>query len=87
VQLQMARTNVTLSDGSEVSIDINLISLREFREMTAPETEQERSDELMAKVVGMTAEALTGLGYVDYQRVMRKVIEVARDPLAADEKN
>jgi len=83
----MARTNVTLSDGSEVSIDINLISLREFREMTAPETEQERSDELMAKVVGMTAEALTGLGYVDYQRVMRKVIEVARDPLAADEKN
>ncbi len=87
MQLQMARTNVTLSDGSEVSIDINLISLREFREMTAPETEQERSDELMAKVVGMTAEALTGLGYVDYQRVMRKVIEVARDPLAADEKN
>ncbi len=83
----MPRTNVTLSDGSEVSIDINLISLREFREMTAPETEQERSDELMAKVVGMTAEALTGLGYVDYQRVMRKVIEVARDPLAADEKN
>ena len=87
MQLQMARTNVTLSDGREVAIDLNLITLREFREMTATETEQERADELMAKVVGMTAEALTGLGYVDYQRVMRKVIEVARDPLAADEKN
>ena len=83
----MARTSVELVDGRVVSIDLNAITLREFREMVAPETEQERTDEITAKVVGMTADELTGLGFTDYQRVLRAVIECARDPLGTDEKN
>ena len=78
---------IKLSDGREVTVNLNAISLREFREMVAPETEQERTDELTAKVVGMTADELTGMGFMDYQRILRAVIESARDPLSADEKN
>jgi hypothetical protein len=75
-----------LSSGSEVVVDLTKISIKEWREMWKTETEDDVSDELVARIVGMTIDELRGLNFRDFQRVAMAIRKAALNPLD-DEKN
>ena len=83
----MPPTNVTLSDGRLLSIDLNKITVKEFRQLVDPSTEKADEDALIARACGIEPDEIPGMGYVDYTRLVRAVIDAARDPLGADTKN
>lgn len=75
-----------LSNGSEINVDLERISIKEWRDMWKTETDDDVSDELVARIVGMTIDELRALSFRDFQRVAKAIRKAAMNPLE-DEKN
>jgi hypothetical protein len=74
--------NVTLSDGRTVEIDLNRVSMREFRALLDKDQKMEDGDATLAKAVGMTPEEVLSLGHTDYRQLVAAFFKAAREPLA-----
>jgi hypothetical protein len=74
--------DITLSDGRQVVIDLNRVSMREFRALLDKDQKMEEGDATLAKAVGMAPEELLGLGHTDYRLLVAAFFKAAREPLA-----
>jgi hypothetical protein len=73
--------SVTLSDGRVLSLDMRLISMREYRAMFDPASTVEDEDVIFARVLGLTPAELNDLPVLDYRLAKLAVTETARKPL------
>ena len=72
---------VTLPSGIEVNLDLNKITLAEYRSLFDDHSPDE-DDAIIAHASGMTVEELQVLGYTDYRALITHFWEKAKDPLA-----
>ena len=75
-------SDITLSDGREITFDLNKITIKEYRALFRVEQPDEEEYASLAKVSGLTAEEVANLGFKDWRRFARAFFEKASQPLA-----
>jgi len=78
-------SEVTLSDGRVITVDLLRITLDEYRTLIKPVTtdaQQAAEDEIVARAAGITADELRRLPQPDWRRVVVELFRAAREPLA-----
>lgn len=87
------RRLVVLEDGRQLHVNLNNLTWRQVRElMSGPQAgeEEEREERewrfagLIGQTVGLSADEMLELGFLDFSRIERKVIEFMRDPVGVD---
>jgi hypothetical protein len=71
----------------QIKIDCNRITLAEWQALQDPKQTKEDENELVAKILGITVDEYKALGALDARKYEVRIIEIMRDPAAADEKN
>lgn len=74
-------SDLTLADGREIDINLEAITIREYRELFSPKQSAEEETAILAKVSGMTPDEVESLSMLDYKRLLRELLAVARQPL------
>lgn len=74
--------DVTLHDGRELTVDLQLITIREYRTLFDRTQPQENEDALIAKCVGLSLDEYLSLSQPDFRRVVEVFLKRAREPLA-----
>jgi hypothetical protein len=67
-------TDLTLSTGKKVKIDLNKMTITEFREIVeldGQELSTERSDEILGKTIGLKGKEVNQLPYPDFRKVSK----------------
>ena len=72
---------ITLSDGREITIDLSVITVREYRDMVSPTQKQKDEDATIMKVTGLSEDELLNLTQPDWRYMMTKFFQFAREPL------
>lgn len=70
-----------LSDGREVSIDLNVVTRKDIKLMYADDTPEEVSDEVFGRIVGLTLDEVQELGFLDQKRIARAIFKGITAPL------
>ena len=74
-------SDLTLSDGREVTINLYNITMKEFRDwFFNPQVEDEKSDTYMGKVTGI--EGCGDINPVDYREILHKTYAKYQNPIA-----
>lgn len=73
---------VKLHDGRELTIDLNAISIKEWRTMFSRDTEIDESDQILARIVGLSLAELQDLSQPDYRAVAVAVRDAGTAPLS-----
>ena len=76
---QPTNPDLILSDGREVVIDLNKISVKEFRASLEKDQTFEDEYKTIEKVTGL--QNVGELGYEDYRRLIQAYIDKARSPI------
>jgi len=69
-------------DGRKVEIDLNKLSLKEWREFISSAQPYDEGDAMLARIVGMKPEEIEELGYMDYRKLATRIFEIARNPVS-----
>ena len=75
-------SDLKLSDGREVTIDLYKITIKEWRALLNPEQKEEDEYKLLAKVSGLSSKEVADLPYPDFRLLGNKVAEKASRPLS-----
>jgi hypothetical protein len=70
-----------LTNGAEIDFDWSAISQKEWRALLANETDDELTDLIVGKLVGMTAEELGELSPVDFVLIKNGVVPSFREAI------
>ncbi len=62
-------------------IDLNRITIREYRSLFDKEQKQEDEDAVIAKACGITVDELLGLSQPEYRKCIKAFFDKAREPL------
>lgn len=76
---QHSNPDVILSDGREVVIDLNAISISEFRAMLKPDQPDEDEYRVIEKMTGLAE--VGKLGLQDYRKIISAFFEKAKQPV------
>ena len=76
---QPTNPDLILSDGREVVIDLNKISVKEFRASLEKDQTFEDEYKTIEKVTGLPN--VGEMGYEDYRRLIQAYIDKARSPI------
>lgn len=71
-----------LSDGRTLVIDLNKITNREWRQLWDRNQSDEDGDVIVGRMVGLSGDEIADLPVLDYKRLIAKVLQVGREPLA-----
>lgn len=74
-------SSVVLPNGKEVTFDLDKMSKREFKSLFDKTTPDDQSDEIIARVSGMTLDTLQGLPLNSYRRVVAGFFAKCREPI------
>ena len=74
--------DVTLSDGREITFDLNKISIKEYRALFTVEQPDDEEYATLAKAAGIKTEEVATLGFEDWRRFGAAFFAKAREPLA-----
>lgn len=74
--------NLTLTDGREITIDLSVVTIREYRALFDKKQKQEDEDATLAKAVGLTVDELLDISQPDYRRLAEAFFKAAREPLS-----
>ena len=66
----------------EITINLNAITLREYRALFDPKQKPDEEDALLSRVCGLTLEEYQTLPYLEWRKLTQKFFERARNPLA-----
>lgn len=77
-----SKPEVVLEDGRLIQIDLNRITVAEWRRLFDPSQLPEEEDEILSKAAGMTAEEWRSLGLADWRKVSMAILEKGRNPLS-----
>jgi len=76
----------TLSDGREITVNLNAFTIEEWRGMLfnglTLEERAERENAVISKAIGWDAEAFANLPYGDWRKASAYFYKVAQEPLA-----
>ncbi len=75
-------SDLTLSDGREITFDLDKISIREYRALFDPKQSVAEEDALIRAVSGLGDEEYLGLSLNDQKRLLKAFLKKARAPLA-----
>jgi hypothetical protein len=75
-------SDLKLSDGRELDIDLNKITIKEWRALLNPEQKEEEEYRILGKVVGLKAKDIENLPYMDFRLLGNRVAEKASAPLS-----
>jgi hypothetical protein len=64
----------------EVTIDLNKITIKEFRSLFDKEQSDDEGDKILAKACGLNAEQVSNLPYPDYRRLSKAFFEAVKEP-------
>lgn len=78
---------LTLGDGRELTLDLRKISIKDFRFATANDTDNDKSDEIVARSVGLSVDKFQALSQPDYRRVVAGFWKAATQALDGDTDN
>lgn len=76
------KSNIVLSDGREIVIDVSTLKQKEFRGFFSVTVSDEESDKVVARITGMKIKEVGDLLREDYRRIMTKIVELANSPLS-----
>jgi hypothetical protein len=65
-----------------VVIDLNKITIAEYRSLFDKNQTQDEEDQIIAKAAGLTVEELRALTYIEYRRLTAAFFDTAKNPLA-----
>lgn len=65
-------------------LDLYKISIKQWRFMLDPESDEKKSDEIMANAWGMTREFLSNLPIPDYRKIVNLTITASASPVDAE---
>ena len=74
--------DIVLSNGREITFNLELLTLREFRLLFDKSQPQETEDVILSKVCGMTADEYRDLPYMEWRRLTFNLFKRLRDPLS-----
>jgi hypothetical protein len=77
--MEHSNPDLILSDGREVTIDLNKISVKEFRASLEKDQTFEDEYKTIEKVTGL--QNVGEMGYEDYRRLIQAYIDKARAPI------
>lgn len=72
--------DITLKSGKKLDIDLDRISITEYRSLFEAAPEQEYK--ILAKVLDMPVEEVSSLGAREWRRVIAAVVRAMQEPLA-----
>jgi hypothetical protein len=75
-------TDITLSNGTEITFDLNKITRREYLSLLDPQQDEEESYKAIEKTCDLSAQEIGDLGQEDFRRFMLAFWKKAREPLA-----
>lgn len=70
-----------MQPGKEITVDLNRITIREYRSLFDPAQAREDEDAIIAKAFGVTVEEMLDLSQPEYRRLTKIFFEKAREPL------
>jgi len=68
---------ITLADGRELVIDLNKMTIREWKDLFDRSQPDEDEDRTLSKVAGMSLEEFELLGYADGRKLGISIIQFA----------
>jgi hypothetical protein len=72
--------DVILSDEKEITFDLSKMTIKQYRGMFDTQEDDNKTDETLARVAGMTLEDLQSLPFPDYRKVARAFFTRCRQP-------
>ena len=75
-------SDLKLSDGREVTIDLYKVTIKEWRALLNPEQNQEDEYATLAKIIGWKPKDVADLPYPDFRLLGLRVSEKASKPLS-----
>ena len=73
-------SDITLSDGREIDFDFSDLTISEFRSIRDPYEPDYKSDELLARVSGLTVEEVENMKFLEFRRFIKRFYQVAYLP-------
>ncbi len=67
--------------GAKWTIDLEQVTIREFRNFAKGNLLSEEDDAILAKATGMTVEEIGNLPQPTYRRLLRDFFQTAQEPL------
>ena len=77
--MEPTKSDVVLSDGREVTIDLNAISISEFRSMLKAEQSNEDEYRTLEKLTGL--QGISELGLQDYRKLISAFFAKVKEPV------
>jgi len=75
-------SDITLSDGTQITFDLNKINRFEVRSLLDNEQSDEEANAILAKTCELSAEQINNMGYDDWRHFVAKFWERATRPLS-----
>jgi hypothetical protein len=76
--------DITLSDGREITFNLAIVTLREYRALFDKTQPQSSEDEIISKVCGLGIEEYLDMPYQDWRRLLIAFFKRSREPIGAD---
>jgi hypothetical protein len=77
----------TLSDGREITIDLMMVTIEEWRDIWNPFRTDEAGDKSVSKISGLSLKEVKALPVPDYKRITDTAMKKFRTPITDDPKN
>jgi len=74
--------DIILSDGKEITFDLSKMTYGQYQGLFDKEEAEEKSDETIFRVAGITAEEAKTFSFVDYRRLIDAFFRKTREPLS-----
>ena len=75
-------SDFTLSNGDEITFDLDKLTLHEWQGMKNPAFAQKEEYEIIAKICGIKADDISKMTMGEYKRLFKKLMDKIRDPLS-----
>ena len=66
---------IVLDSGKKIVIDLNKITIKEYRGLFKPEQSEEQESETLAKVSGLSVDDFNSLGLADFKKLAKNIFE------------
>lgn len=77
----VVKPDLVLSDGREIFLDLERMTIKEYRGLFDPAQTRDEESEILARVAGLTIEEYESLSQPNWRRLTKKFFEKARAPL------
>lgn len=77
-------SDLTLSDGKEITFDLTKLTHGQWKGLLRPHKDSEKEDEIIARVTGLTIKELDDLSEREYRRIADAFVKRVISPITSD---